>query len=158
MDYLLDTNIVLIYSRDNDLSRAIERKHQLFRTSNRTLLSIVTVGELNALSKKLNLGQRRRDQIQRTIDTSIIVDISNESLIETYGDIDYLTSGKIDVRVHGDQLSARNMGKNDIWIAATTRVFDLTLVTTDKDFQVLHPDVIDLLYVDLDALREEMKA
>lgn len=29
--------------------------------------------------------------------------------------------------------SARNMGKNDLWIAATTDLLQATLMTTDKD-------------------------
>ena len=31
-------------------------------------------------------------------------------------------------------MTARNMGKNDVWIAATAYVLRATLVTTDKDF------------------------
>ena len=35
--------------------------------------------------------------------------------------------------------SARNMGKNDLFIAATSSVIDLPLVATDKDFRHLCP-------------------
>ena len=31
------------------------------------------------------------------------------------------------------------MGKNDLWIAATAIVHDATLLTTDADFDRLHP-------------------
>jgi tRNA(fMet)-specific endonuclease VapC len=41
--------------------------------------------------------------------------------------------------------SARNMGKNDLWIAATAFLFGLTLVTTDHDFDHLHPDFIEVV-------------
>lgn len=34
-------------------------------------------------------------------------------------------------------MSARNMGKNDAWIAATAYAAQATLVTTDKDFDHL---------------------
>jgi tRNA(fMet)-specific endonuclease VapC len=40
--------------------------------------------------------------------------------------------------------SARNMGKNDIWIAATARVLGATLLTTDKDFNHLLPNLLNL--------------
>lgn len=36
-------------------------------------------------------------------------------------------------------LSARNMGKNDLWIAATALYLDLPLHTTDNDFDHLPP-------------------
>jgi predicted nucleic acid-binding protein len=44
------------------------------------------------------------------------------------------------------------MGKNDIWIAATASVFDLKLVTTDKDFDHLEEEYIDLLHISLEEL------
>jgi len=34
-------------------------------------------------------------------------------------------------------ISARNMGKNDLWIAATAYVTEATLLTMDKDFEHL---------------------
>jgi tRNA(fMet)-specific endonuclease VapC len=40
--------------------------------------------------------------------------------------------------------SARNMGKNDVWIAATASVLQIPLLTTDADFQHL-----DTVYLEL---------
>jgi len=45
-------------------------------------------------------------------------------------------------------MSARNMGKNDIWIAATTYALDAKLITTDKDFSHLHQVFFDILFID----------
>ncbi len=36
-------------------------------------------------------------------------------------------------------MTARNMGKSDIWIAATAMLFNATLLTTDSDFLHLAP-------------------
>lgn len=41
-------------------------------------------------------------------------------------------------------MSARNMGKNDLWIAATASALDLTLLTTDRDFDHLHLPLLSL--------------
>jgi predicted nucleic acid-binding protein len=41
-------------------------------------------------------------------------------------------------------IRARNMGKNDLWIAATTHLLNATLVTTDHDFDHLDPSFIQL--------------
>jgi tRNA(fMet)-specific endonuclease VapC len=40
--------------------------------------------------------------------------------------------------------SARKMGKNDVWIAATAAVLDIPLLSTDADFQHLHNVYLDL--------------
>ena len=36
----------------------------------------------------------------------------------------------------------RNMGKNDLWIAATGSVLNFSLVTTDNDFDHLHEEYL----------------
>jgi predicted nucleic acid-binding protein len=41
--------------------------------------------------------------------------------------------------------NARNMGKNDLWIAATAFLYGIPLVTTDHDFDHLHPDFIEVI-------------
>jgi predicted nucleic acid-binding protein len=43
--------------------------------------------------------------------------------------------------------TARNMGKNDLWIAATAHVLGASLLTTDKDFAHLHSVFVDLVEV-----------
>jgi len=66
----------------------------------------------------------------------IIIDINSEDITEKYAEIDAYSQGKlIDNPL---PMSSRNMGKNDIWIAATTFVTKSTLLTTDKDFSHLH--------------------
>jgi len=45
------------------------------------------------------------------------------------------------------------MGKNDLWIAATASAFDIRLITTDKDFDHLKDQFIDLLYIDLNKIK-----
>ena len=47
------------------------------------------------------------------------------------------------------------MGKNDIWIAATASVFNLKLVSTDKDFNHLDEEYLDLLYIPLEELTSQ---
>jgi tRNA(fMet)-specific endonuclease VapC len=46
-------------------------------------------------------------------------------------------------------MSARNMGKNDLWIAATTAALGATLITTDQDFDHLLPAFFAIDWVDI---------
>ncbi len=43
---------------------------------------------------------------------------------------------------------ARNMGKNDIWIAATALYTNLPLLTTDQDFRFLHNNPLQIMWID----------
>jgi tRNA(fMet)-specific endonuclease VapC len=59
-----------------------------------------------------------------------------------------LTSSRTDTTTPV-KFSSRNMGKNDLCIAATASAVDLQLVTMDKDFNHLTPSYINLLYVEI---------
>jgi tRNA(fMet)-specific endonuclease VapC len=48
--------------------------------------------------------------------------------------------------------AAKNMGKNDLWIAATASVLKIPLLTTDKDFDHLNGIYLEVIYVDLNKL------
>jgi tRNA(fMet)-specific endonuclease VapC len=49
-------------------------------------------------------------------------------------------------------MTARSMGKNDLWIAATASVLGLTLLTSDKDFHHLDGIYFDIAFIDLASL------
>jgi len=63
MDYLLDSNIVIIYSRDNEVARRIEEDYKIFSGDYRLAISTVSLGEINASIKKLQLGERRKNKM-----------------------------------------------------------------------------------------------
>jgi len=147
MDYLLDTNIVVIYSRANEIAKKIEGKYQIFSNDNRLAISTISLGEINAITKKLQLGERRRNNINEIVGNLNEFRIDVREVIERYGDIDAYSQGKLP-SIQG-KFTARNMGKNDIWIAATASVFGLTLVTTDRDFDHLNGSFLSLKYVSL---------
>lgn len=44
MNYLLDTNIIIIYGRDSEISKRIEDEYNLFDPQNSLAVSVVTLG------------------------------------------------------------------------------------------------------------------
>ena len=153
MDYLLDTNIIVIYSRESGIADRIEEKFQLFDEGNSLAISIVTLGELDAIIKKLNLGEKRKKKIGQILGKMAKIGLNHREIISRYGDIDAYSQGKL--KNKKGNFSARNMGKNDMWIAATASVFDLTLVTTDKDFDHLHGAYINLERIDIEDYKKK---
>lgn len=145
MNYLLDTNILLIYTRENSLKDIIEENYNPFGVSNNTLISVVTVGEIKAIALKNNWGNRRINLLESILNRLIIVDINSEDVIERYAELDTYSQNKLEGRPLG--ASARNMGKNDLWIAATASVINAKLITTDNDFNHLDNVYLDLIKV-----------
>ncbi len=153
MDYLLDTNIIVIYSRASEVADRIEEKFQLFDKKNSLAISIVTLGELDALLKKLKLGDKRKQRINKILSSVAKIGLNHKEIISRYGDIDAFSQGKI--QHSGEKFSARNMGKNDMWIAATASVFDLTLITTDQDFDHLNGVYINLERINIEDFKKK---
>lgn len=48
MDYLLDSNIILTYSRSDKITRRLEANYKIFDGQNRIALSVVSKGEIEA--------------------------------------------------------------------------------------------------------------
>jgi len=63
-------------------------------------------------------------------------------LIDRYVQIDTFSQNKLLGQPLG--LTPRNMGKNDLWIAATASVLGAKLLTTDGDFNHLQGVFLDL--------------
>ena len=150
MDYLLDSNIILIFSKNDEVAANLEAKYQIFSGDNRLGISIVSKGEVEASILKSGLGTKRRERIRELMNHLTEFGIHFEEVINAYAQIDAFSQGKLG---EGHKFTSRNMGKNDIWIAATASVFNLTLITTDKDFNHLKEDYLDLIYIPLEELK-----
>ncbi|MEM6262463.1 MAG: type II toxin-antitoxin system VapC family toxin [Bacteroidota bacterium] len=152
MDYLLDTNVLIIYSRSVDIAKRIERDHQLFGGRNDLAVSVVTIGEINSLIAQYDYGKRRRESIQKMLEKVLEIDINIRKILDLYGQIDSYSQGKL--KNKKGNFTSRNMGKNDLWIAATASAFDMVLVTTDQDFDHLDGEFIKLKYIDIEKYRK----
>jgi len=147
VNYLLDTNILLIYSRDSDTANEIEKEFGFFNGQHNLAISAVTLGEVNSLTKQFKYGERKKQRLNQLIEDVFVIDVNIQTIIGKYGDIDAFSQGKLEGRPLNT--SSRNMGKNDLWIAATASVYKMSLATTDKDFQHLHDRFLTLNYIDL---------
>lgn len=136
MNYLLDANILLTYLRGKKERLQIESDYDSFGVDNNPIISIVSVGEIKSIAKRNYWGSKKMNLLDDILNSLIIIDINSEDHIEKYAEIDAFSQGKlIDNPL---PLTARNMGKNDIWIAATATVTNSKLITTAEDFRHLH--------------------
>jgi tRNA(fMet)-specific endonuclease VapC len=147
MNYLLDTNIILIYIRNNEITQRLENQLNLFSGEHNLIISVVSIGELKSIAKQNQWGKTKWRKMQAIINDFLIADINTEEIIDKYAEIDAFSQGKLSEYPLGS--SARNMGKNDLWIAATASVLNLELITTDDDFEHLRQEFIQLRKIEL---------
>jgi len=110
---------------------------------NRNLISIVSVGELKSLSLRNNWGERRNQELDDALKDFITVDIRYMPIVMKYAEIDAFSQGKLKDKPL--KMSSRNMGKNDLWIAATASLANARLITFDQDFEHLNKTYLELI-------------
>lgn len=137
MTYLWDTNIMLGYIRASKQYFDLEKKYNFSGTSNILYSSVVSSGEILSLSMKLNWGKKKIDRMESFLEKVPAIPISRRVIFDSYAQIDAYSQSKHPTLPLPKVMTARNMGKNDIWIAATAHAIGATLVTTDKDFDHL---------------------
>lgn len=112
----------------------IEHIRQDLQVPSRLVTPIIMVGELKAFALKADWDiqkARRKDGIINDYSTA---DIELEITL-IYAQTDAFSQGKLKNSSLGN--STRNMGKNNIWIAAIALYLDVELHTTDNDFDHL---------------------
>jgi tRNA(fMet)-specific endonuclease VapC len=135
--YLLDTNILLALIRANPLGQVIDQRYGLRAALNRSMICVVTIGEMLSLVRQFNWGQKKRDELQLLLNEVVCLDINHPDILDAYGEIDHISTKQ-----------GRKFGKNDAWIAATAKVTGATLLTTDRDFDHLHGSHLDRIWID----------
>jgi predicted nucleic acid-binding protein len=108
----------------------------------------VTNAELRSLALQLYWGAKKEQDMHILLRKVPRIDISQEAILQRYAEIDAFSQGKDPIRSLPTGMTARNMGKNDLWIAATASAQSATLITTDKDFDHLNGVFFSVTYVD----------
>lgn len=122
---ILDTNIIIKHIR-----KRIE-------INPRGVVPIVVVGELQAFALKADWGYQKILLLESILQKLPIADIQAE-IIPYYAQIDAYSQNALK-STPLPLKTPRNMGKNDIWIAATALYYDFELWTNDNDYDHLIP-------------------
>jgi tRNA(fMet)-specific endonuclease VapC len=150
MKYFLDTNILIGIIRENERIREHIEKLRLFDAENTVSISVVSVAEIESIARRNNWGIRKRILSKQLFQLLNPVSIEmSKNLIDAYADIDVFSQGKHEIDSLPKGMSARNMGKNDLWIAATAQILEATLLTTDKDFDHLNDVLLNVLRIEI---------
>jgi tRNA(fMet)-specific endonuclease VapC len=144
MIFVLDTNILIHWIRQTPGVQASLNKIGVFNRNNYMNISIVSVAELKTFAFRNNWGTSKMAQLNTLVTALNPIAIDNQNIVDAYVEVDLYSQGKHPHRPLPIGSSSRTMGKNDIWIAATTYFLNATLVTTDTDFMHLDSVFFDI--------------
>jgi len=127
-------------ARGGALGQYIDARFGLRAARQRPLVCVVSHGEVWVLARRNGWGEDKQAALRNLLDNVVTVDINHPRVIEAYAELDLVS------QAHPD--GARNMGKNDLWIAAAARAAGATLLTTDGDFDHLIPGHLPGVVID----------
>lgn len=147
MLYILDTNILVHFSRNSAIYTKLVEELDLFGEDNFAFISEVSIGEIYSIALINNWGEKRLKRIKFLLQNITSVPISEENIYENYARIDAFSKA-IDIGISlPASFQAQKMGKNDLWIAATASVSGGVLITMDKDFAHLNDVFFKIKYI-----------
>ncbi|GAB4016480.1 type II toxin-antitoxin system VapC family toxin [Spirosoma koreense] len=150
MRYFFDTNIVLGFVRRNAVAQAISEILDL-TDDNEIFVSVVSEGELWSIAQQNKWGLVRQSSLTNLLAEYQRAGINDDAIIQRYADIDAFSQNKL--AGWPISVSSRNMVKNDLWIAASASLSGSTLITTDKDFDHLHGQFVDVIWINPDLYK-----
>ncbi len=120
--YLLDTNVLLHWLRGSKLCQTIDGQFQLTASGFPLLICEVTLGEIEAFAMSSKWGDERKRKLAEVKTKLVVVDLSDDRIMKAYAEFSTLAK---------EQGLAIFHDKNDLWIAAATKVTGATVLTTD---------------------------
>ncbi len=134
---LLDSNVIVHLARDDPTGQWIEEHVGLTERTQRPLLSTVVEGEVLGLARSWGWGGRRIAALDAIFAGLVRASPGLPEIVDTYAEL-YTESFR----------TGNPSGENDLWIAATAKVAGAVLVTCDADFNWLHPEHVEVCYVE----------
>jgi tRNA(fMet)-specific endonuclease VapC len=153
MNLLFDTNIILWIARDITGYKIIEAMNPNDKI---VYVSFVNIAEAQSIAYQNNWGLSKIRRMEAFLENVRVIEIG-DMLMNSYIGIDAFSQRNHPDYSHYDFKTPRNMGKNDLWIAATASLLNLTLVTTDGDFDHLHDNFLNLRKIFPDDLQSLLK-
>jgi tRNA(fMet)-specific endonuclease VapC len=147
MNYLLDTNILLNMVRKTTIYEEVNRNYDLFSPINSSLTSFVCIAEIRSIAIRNGWGRSKMLLLEDLEQEVQPIWVNNIAFVERYVEIDTFSLGKHPTKMLAG--SARKMGKNDLWIAATASLLDASLITTDADFDHLNAVFLNVIKIEI---------
>ena len=150
MNLLLDTNILISVVRSKDYQGIVQ-----FLNPQRRLvfLSVASEAEIKSIAARNRWGAGRLEKLDNFLEEVLIVDI-NQSYINNYIEIDSYSQRLNPNFTTYPFRTPRNMGKNDLWIAALASLMGLKLITMDGDFDHLDGAFFELRKITAKELQQ----
>lgn len=152
MPFLLDSNILLPIVRNERVWEHLKRQYFSTGLRGNAFISAVSIGEVRVIARRNKWGTQKTRRLLQILNQIRPFPILDKSIQDAYVNIDTYSQNNHKSLTLPSKYSARNMGKNDLWIAATATAKDLTLLSTDRDFEHLNDVFLSFTYINVEQI------
>jgi len=152
-NFILDTNILMAYLKANPLFKKVSEDNNLNDEDAFIMISAISKGELLSIAMQNGWGERKVSALNKLLNEIVIIDVAgnDDNLLNAYAEIDAFSLQRHPTKkLKG---SAKPMGKNDMWIAATAFATNATLLTADGKFMHLDKEFINIKFYHPDSVK-----
>ena len=133
-DYVLDTSVLLHYTRTNSpVAAQVETDYALLQSPFRPMICSVSLGEMLAFATMW--GEARTERLEAVLAEFTVIDIGREDVLSQYA------------LLHQYSKKGVNVGQNDLWIAAAANAVAATVLTTDGNLLRLPAGTVKVIRV-----------
>lgn len=106
-----------------------------------------------SMAKRRKWGQKKRSFLSETFSTLKFINEVSPAIKEAYVEMEAYSMGQHPARKLPQGVSAKRIGQNDLWIAATAYTENAALLTMDADFLILQDEFIEVLFIDVEDFK-----
>lgn len=143
-DFVLDTNIVLHYTRKNSpVAAQVEADYGIRAARFRPMICAVTLGEMRAFAQ--GWPAERVESLEAILEELLVIDIHRDDVLSEYAKLHKFSADGKELAEKGSR--GRNISHNDLWIAAAANAIGGTVLTTDPDLPRLPSGSVRVIQV-----------
>ena len=132
----LDTNVLVHWTRQNDIGIYLRDTYHLEQRADRPLFSSIVEGEIFGLARRWKWGKKKTEAIEDILSQLVRIDAGAPDVVKAYAEL-----------YHASYLGGHNTGENDLWIAATAKAAGAVLLTCDTDCVWMNPNLLSVEFV-----------
>ncbi|RIK01298.1 MAG: hypothetical protein DCC46_01725 [Armatimonadetes bacterium] len=143
-DFVLDTNIVLHYTRKNSpVAAQVEADFGIRSARFRPMVCAVTLGEMRAFAQ--GWPAERVEKLEAILEEMLIIEIHRDDVLNEYAKLHKFSADGKELAEKDSR--GRNISHNDLWISAAANAVDATVLTTDGDLLRLPTGSVKVIQV-----------
>ena len=143
-NFVLDTNIVLHYTRINSsVAKQVEDDYGIRGSRLRPMVCVVTLGEIRAFAQ--GWPKSRVDALEVVLSEMLVIDIGRDDVLAEYARLHKFSKDGKDLAPKGEK--GKNISHNDLWIAAAAKAVGASVLTTDADLLRLPAGTVGVVKV-----------